>query len=334
MKKLCLSAMTCVAVLLLATDMSGAAPAAKPAGYPDRPIDFVVPYPPGGGVDLTARTLAAQMERVTGFQFRVENRAGGGSVIGNTYVAKQAKPDGYTVGVLANPTMAISVVDKRAPFGKEDLKPIAGITFAPALWLSRTKSKIGGMNFSQIIAYAKKHPGELKVGVIPNGAFDIATRIIEKQLGVQFKIVPFQGGKPAAIALLGGNIDIAANYYDEVAQYIKAGKLKPLAVADNTPAPQLPGTPTMKDLHIKMASGTWGADRFVAVSSYVSNGIGNYLASLIEKTLADKQTKQAFEKVGIELIPQTAAQEQQHYDDAYSAVRDYFASNGQAAAKN
>lgn len=308
----------------IAVGCAHAATPQKPNGYPDRPINFVVPYPPGGGVDLTARTLAAQMERVSGDQFRVENRPGGGSIIGNTYVAKQARPDGYTVGVLANPTMVIGVVHKHAPFNTSDLVPIAGITFAPALWLSNTQSKFAGMDFKQIIAFAKAHPGTLKVGVIPNGAFDIATRIIEAETGAKFTIVPFQGGKPAAVALLGGNIDIAANYYDEVAQYIEAGKMKPLAVADNTPLEQLPKTPTMKDLGIRMASGTWGADRLVAVSSRVPADIRDYLASLIQKTLADPQTRVAFKKVGIDLIPLSAAQEAQRYQAAYEEVKAYF----------
>lgn len=296
----------------------------KPANYPNRPINLVVPYPPGGGVDLTARTLAAQLERTTGLQFRVENRPGGGSVVGNAYVAKQASADGYTLGVLANPTMAISVVGGKAPFTKDDLEPLAGITFAPAIWLSGTKSKISGMGIKEVIAYAKAHPGELKVGVIPNGAFDIATRILEKQSGVQFTIVPFQGGKPAAVALLGGNIDIAANYYDEVAQFVKAGDMKPLAVADNAPLSQLPGVPTMKDLGIKIASGTWGADRLVAVRPQVSNDIKAYLASIIHEALHDKQTEAAFEKVGIELIPLTAKEEKERYESSFEAVSDYF----------
>lgn len=328
MKANAFSALAICGGLALAAGAAQGATVQKPKGYPDRPINFVVPYPPGGGVDLTARTLAAQMERVTGDQFRVENRPGGGAIIGNTYVAKQAKPDGYTVGVLANPTMAIGVVHKHAPFKASDLVPIAGITFAPALWLSNTSSKIAGMDFKQVLAYAKAHPGDVKVGIIPNGAFDIATRIIEAETGAKFTIVPFQGGKPAAVALLGGNIDIAANYYDEVAQYIKAGKMKPLAVADNTPLEQLPNTPTMKDLGIKMASGTWGADRLVAVSAKVPADIRNYLASLIQKTLAEPETKAAFKKVGIDLIPLTAAQEDQRYRAAYAEVKAYFAKAG------
>jgi putative tricarboxylic transport membrane protein len=321
----------CMLALGVASQLVEAAPP-KPANYPDRPISFVVSYPAGGGMDITARTLAAQMERVTGYQFRVEDRPGGGAIIGNSYMATQAKPDGYTVGILANPTLFINILKQGAQFKKDDLEAIAGITFAPVAWFTRTDSKFGKMDFKQIIDYAKKNPGKVKVGVIPNGSFDMATRIIEKQKGVKFTIVPFQGGKPSIVALLGGNIDVSANYYSEVDQYLKAGTLKALAVADNTPAPQLPNTPTMKDLNIKMASGTWGADRIALVPKGTSKEIKEYLAYLIQKTLADKQTREAFEKVGITVEPKTMAQTQKSYDEGYAAVRDYLKGTGQLKA--
>jgi tripartite-type tricarboxylate transporter receptor subunit TctC len=304
----------------------------KPANFPNRPINFVVSYPAGGGMDITARTLAAQMERVTGYQFRVQNRGGGGGIIGNTFVAKQAKPDGYTVGILANPTLIINILGQGAHFAKQDIEPIAGITFAPVIWVVQTKSKLGNMDFKQIIAYSKKHPGELKTGVIPNASFDMATRIVSKQTGAQFTIVPFQGGKPAVVALLGGNIDMSAIYYSEVDQYVKAGTLKVVAVADNAPVPQAPKAPTMKDLNIKMASSTWGADRFAAVPNGTDKAIKDYLAYLIQKTLADPKTAEAYKKVGILVEAKTAAQEQKAYDDAYGAVHDFLKAAGKLKA--
>jgi len=305
---------------------------AKPANYPNRPISFVVSYPAGGGMDVTARTLAAQMERVTGYQFRVENRGGGGGIIGNTYMATQAKPDGYTVGILANPTLFLNILKQGAKFKKGNLEPIAGINFAPVAWFARTDSQFGKMDFNQLIAYAKKNPGKVKVGVIPNASFDMATRIVEKQKHVKFNIVPFQGGKPSIVALLGGNVDVSAAYYSEVAQYIKAGTLKALAVADNSPAAQMPDAPTMKALHVKIASGTWGADRFAAVPKGTPKAIKNYLAYLIHKTLEDKATQQAFEKVGIAVSVKTMAQQQKAYNEGYLAVRDYLKSAGDLKA--
>jgi len=305
---------------------------AKPANYPNRPISLVVSYPAGGGMDITARTLAAQMERVTGLKFRVENRGGGGGVIGNTYMATQAKPDGYTVGILAYPSMFVHILYKGAQFKKDDLEPIAGITFEPVVWSVRTDSALGKMSFKQILDYSKKNPGKLKIGVIPNASFDIATRIVAKQTGAKFTFVPFKGGKHAVVALLGRNIDISAIYFSEIAQYVKEGTLKALAVADNKPLIEDPSLPTMKDLGVKMASGTWGADRFAAVPKGTSKEIKAYLSYLIGKTLAEKETHEAFSKVRIEVEAKNMAEQQKAYDESYAEVRAYLKETGQLKA--
>jgi len=327
MKNLRTAVLTGLAALLFATDVARAEPP-KPADYPNQPISIVVSYPPGGGMDVTARTLAEQMGRITGFKFLIDNRPGGGAIIGNRYLAKQAQPDGHTIGVLANPTLAINILGQVAPFEKADLQPIAGITFEPVVWFVLAKSQFGSMGFQGVIDHAKSHPGEVTVGVIPNASFEIATRIVEKERGVKFNIVPYQGGKPSLIALLGGQIDISANYYSEVEQHIASGEVKALAVSDNAPAPKLPGVPTMKDLGITMASGTWGADRFVALPKDVSEDKKAYLAFVIAKTSADKQTAEAFHKIGIDIVPMTMEQQQVRYDETYSAVGSFLKDAG------
>ncbi len=302
---------------------------AKPANYPNRPINFVVAYPVGGGMDITARTLASEMERVTGHQFRVENRGGGGGIIGNTHMAKQTQPDGYTVGILANPTLFMNILNQGASFKKEDFEPIAGIVFEPVIWTTKSDSEFGKMTFKQIIDYAKANPGKVKAGVIPNASFDIATRIVAKETGAKFTIVPFQGGKPAIVALLGGNIDISAIYFSEIVQYVQDGSAKVLAVADNEPLVEDPKVPMMKDVGIKMAAGTWGADRFAAVPKGTPKDIKEYLAHIINKTLADEKTHEAFKKVGIHIGPKTMAEQRKIYEDSYAEVYSYFKEAGE-----
>jgi tripartite-type tricarboxylate transporter receptor subunit TctC len=170
--------------------------------------------------------------------------------------------------------------------------------------------------------------------VIPNASFDMATQVVEKQTGAKFNIVPFQGGKPAVVALLGGNIDMSAVFYSEVDQYVKAGQLKVVAVADNSPVPQAPNAPTMKALGIKMASSTWGADRYACVPKGTPKDRKDFIASLIQKTLADPKTVEAYNKVGIAVAAKTAAQEQKAYDDAYVAVRAFLKAAGKLKASN
>ena len=235
--------------------------------------------------------------------------------------------------MLANPTLAINILGQAAPFEKTDLQPIAGITFEPVVWFVQAKSKFGAMDFRGVIEHAKSHSGEVTVGVIPNAAFEIATRIVEKERGVKFNIVPYQGGKPSLVALLGGQIDISANYYSEVEQHIASGEIKALAVSDNAPSSKLPGGPTMKDLGITMASGTWGADRFVAVPKGMSEDKKAYLAFVIAKTLADKQTVEAFHKISVDIVPMTMEQQQARYDETFSAIGSVLKDAGPSGIK-
>lgn len=296
----------------------------KPANYPNRPINLVVAYPAGGGMDVTARTLATQLKRVTGYQFRVQDRAGGGNIVGNTYVARQAKPDGYTIGILANPGLFLDILNRGAHFKKDDISPIAGINFAPVMWDTKTNSPLGKLDFNGIIKKAKQNPGSIKIGVIPRSSFDFVAHIVERQKHVKFTIVPYQGGKPSIVALLGGNIDVSSNYYSEVQSYIKGGKLKPVVVANTKREKELPNTPAMSELGIDIAPNTWGAARFAAVPKGTPKAIQKYLGYIIFKTLKQKQTQQAFTKVGINVKALNMDQEQKVYEKSYQAVKKYL----------
>lgn len=300
----------------------------KPSGYPNRPINLVVAYPSGGGMDITARTLAAQLERVTDYEFRVQNRGGGGGLVGNTYVARQAKPDGYTVGILANPSFFVGILNRGAHYKKDDIVPIAGINFEPVLWTVRSDSELAKDGFKGVIEKAKSDPANVRIGVIPKNPFDFIAHIVQQQKDVKFNIVPFSGGKPAIVALLGGNIDVSSNYYSEVANYIDAGKLKAIAVADTTRASNLPDTPTLPELGVDVAGNTWGAVRFAAVPADTPADRRKYLSYLIMKTLAQEETRKAFEKVGIHVKAVGVEAVQKQYDDSYEAVRVYLKGAG------
>lgn len=300
----------------------------KPSGYPSRPINLVVAYPPGGGMDVTARTLAVQLERVTDYEFRVQNKAGGGGLVGNTYVARQAEPDGYTVGILANPSYFIGILYRGAHYAKDDIVPIAGINFEPVVWGVRTGSDLAKVGFKGVIKKAKSSPGSVKIGVIPKGPFDFIAHIVQRQKGVKFTIVPYQGGKPSLVALLGGNIDVSSNYYSEIQNYIKAGKMKAIAVANTERYPNLPNTPTLPELGVDVAGNTWGAVRFAAVPAGTPKAHRQYLGCLIMKTLSQERTQKAFEKVGIHVVPLGVETAQKHYNNAYKAVRAYLKDAG------
>lgn len=280
----------------------------RPANFPVRPIEMIVAYPAGGGVDITARTLAQEAGRILGHEFRVQNRVGGAGLVGHTYMTKSAAADGYSIGIIANPFFVLDFLTREGQFSFADVAPIAGINFAPILWVSRTASPLGKLDFDGVIEEARRRPGELKIGITPNNAFQFATEVVERAKGIKLTHVPFQGGRPGVTALLGGNIDLTNCFYEEVEQQVRAGELKVLGVTDDRRFEPLPDVPTMVERGVPMPGGVWGANRCAIVPAATPEPIRRYLEAGLLRTLRDSQTVSAFERVGIVLRPADAAE--------------------------
>ena len=301
-----------------------------PAGYPDRPIELVVVYPAGGGMDVTARALAKEAERVLGHSFRVQNRTGGGGLIGHTYLAKNAAPDGYTLGVIGNPNLLLDFLAKEGDFDQKSFTPIVGINFTPTLWVVQADGPLGKLDFKGIIERAKAEPGKLKIGIVPGSAFEFVTDIVEKQTGAKFTRVPFQGGKPGVVSLLGGNIDITSTFYDEAEPQIRAGQLKVLASSDSKRFSALPDVPTMPELGVPLQGGLWGATRIITVHPATPEPIQTYLESAFLKVLRDPQAVANLKKVGILAEPADRAGTQRVYNESVGVLNAFLNETGRA----
>lgn len=319
-------------LFLSAVLVSCVAPAqTKPPNYPQRPIEMVVVYPAGGGVDISARILAQESERMLpGHQFRVQNRVGGGGIVGHTYLAKSAAQDGYTIGVIANPFLMLDFMAREGQFSQNDFDPLVGINFSPVAMVVRTDSPLGKMNFDAVIAEAKKKPEGLKIGVIPNNTFEYVTEIVEKSKGVKFAHVPFQGGKPGVTALLGGHIDITNAFYEEVEQYVRAGSLRVIAVSDNKRFPKLPDAPAMTELGISIPGGTWGASRVIVTPIGTPPEIRRYLEASFLAVLKDPKTIESYAKIGAEVDATDTAATKRIYDETYNAMKSFLKESGRA----
>jgi tripartite-type tricarboxylate transporter receptor subunit TctC len=186
------------------------------------------------------------------------------------------------------------------------------------------------MNFDAVIAEAKKKPGALKVGVIPNNTFEYVTEIIEKNKGVKFSHVPFQGGKPGVTALLGGHIDLTNAFYEEIEQYVRAGSLRVIAVSDNKRFKKLPDAPAMTELGIAMPGGTWGASRVVLTPKGTPSEIRKYLEASFLKVLKDPKTVEAYDKIGAVVEPTDTAATMRVYNDTYNAMQNFLKESGRA----
>jgi tripartite-type tricarboxylate transporter receptor subunit TctC len=299
-----------------------------PKGYPERPIELVVVFPPGGGMDVTARILAQEAERILHHSFRVQNRAGGGGLIGHTWLAKNAPADGYTVGVTANPFLDLDFLVRNADFDQTKFSPIVGINFTPVIWVVRTDGPLGKLDFKGVVEKAKAEPGSLKIGVISNSAFEFVTEIVEKGSGAKFVHVPFQGGGPGVTALLGGNIDVTNTFYDEVEQQVRAGQLKVLAVSNDQRYSAIPEVPTMNELGIRMPHDVWGANRFALVPPATPEPIKAYLEASLLKVLRDPSTAEAYKKAGILPNPANRADTQRTFEESVRVIRDFLKESG------
>ena len=239
-----------IVVLLVATLAPTAAPARADDPYPNRPITLVVPFPPGGVADLTARPVASAMEKVLKNPVGVVNKQGAAGAVGMQSVAV-ARPDGYTLLMALSSISIIPEADKlfnRPPaFTVDQLVPIALISADPTILVVPVDKP--WKTAKEFVEDARKRPGMLSYsssGVY--GTLHMAMALLEQSAGIKLRHVPYQGAGPALTAILGGHVDALASGPAVVLPHIKAGKLRPLAGWGDKRVAALPEVPTFKEL--------------------------------------------------------------------------------------
>jgi tripartite-type tricarboxylate transporter receptor subunit TctC len=236
-RRLCSRAVFAGAALALA---AGAAAAA----YPDKPIRLVVPFAPGGGTDLIARTLGAGMSTELGQQVLVDNKPGAGTIIGTDAVAK-APPDGYTI-VIASFAHAInpSLMPKLPYAADKAFTPITLIGKGPNVLVVRADSPF--KTVKDIIDAAKAKPGKLNYASQGNGtSAHLAGEMFTNLAKVEMTHVPYRGAGPAITDLLGGQVDMIFGTAAAVSTFVDSGKLRAIAVTTPQPSPAYKGVPTI-----------------------------------------------------------------------------------------
>ena len=199
----------------------------KPKDFPTGPIEYTVVYPAGGGMDVTARLLAKHVEKWSGDKIVVNNRTGGAGMVGHSYLATQAKPDGYTVGVLANLMWGDAMLRAQGRWSYTDLEPIGYLNSDPLSWVGPTDGPYKDMTVKQIVQAAKDKPNTVRAATVPGSMWDYILDQVEANTGAKFLRVPFQGGGAGINALAGGNVDIAQGFYSEFRGLAEAGKVRP-----------------------------------------------------------------------------------------------------------
>lgn len=226
----------------------GAAPATVRAQeYPTKPIRLVVPFPPGGSLDVVARAIGQRLTAAWGQPVVIDNRPGAGGNIGADLVAKSA-PDGYTIleGALSTHAVNVSLYRKLPYDPVKDFAPITLVAITPNVLVVNAAFRVNSV--AELIAYAKAHPGALSFGSGSNGsAGHLAGELFKTEAGVDMVHIPYKGAAPALQALLAGDTQLMFDNLANSTPQLKAGKLKALAVTTATRSPLAPELPTLAE---------------------------------------------------------------------------------------
>ena len=218
----------------------------RPADYPNKPIRYIVPWPPGGGSDVLARFVAQELSKAIGHPIIVDNRAGASGNIGADMAAK-SPPDGYTIlGAYSGTHVINPSIFSSVPFTERDFDPVILLVSVPMMVVTHPSLPV--KSIQDLINYAKANPGKLNYGSSGSGAYNhLAGELFNKMAGTKITHVPFKGGGPAATALLGGQIELMFTDPTAHISNVKAGKLRAIGVTSSVPAVTMPGLPPIAE---------------------------------------------------------------------------------------
>ncbi|MDB5874778.1 MAG: transporter [Ramlibacter sp.] len=223
-----------------------ALPAVAQSDYPNRPIRWIVGYPPGGTTDILARLMGQWLSTRLGQQVVIENRAGGGNNIG-TEMAVKAPADGYTI-FLVNPANAINAtLYPKLPFVfLDDLAPVGGIIRVPNV-MTVTKN-FPANTVAEFIDYGKKNPDKINMASSGSGtSVHLSGELFKSMTGLSMKHIPYKGAGPATVDLIGGQVDVIFDNMPSIITHVRAGTVRALAVTSAQRSPAMPDVPTVAE---------------------------------------------------------------------------------------
>ncbi|HEY4919711.1 MAG TPA: tripartite tricarboxylate transporter substrate binding protein [Xanthobacteraceae bacterium] len=291
-----LSRLLALAVLALATP-------AFAAGYPERPVHWVTPYPPAGTTDILARLVGQYLSEHLGESFIIENRAGGGNNIGTEYVARAA-PDGYTL-LLVNPANGINqTLYKNLKFDiLKDFAPVAGITRVPNVM--EVTAAFPAKTIPEFIAYAKAHPGKVNMASSGTGtSVHMSGELFMAMTGVKMAHVPYRGAGPALTDLMAGTVDVMFDNMPSSISFINAGKLRALGVTTDKRSAALPDVPAIAEIVPGYEASAWFG---IAVPKGTPADVIDKLNKAVNEALKDPKMIARLAELGGTPMPGTPA---------------------------
>jgi tripartite-type tricarboxylate transporter receptor subunit TctC len=243
--------------LMMAGAIIALAGSVQAQSYPNRPIRVIVPQPPGGGFDLVARTLAEPLSRVMGNPVVVENRPGGGTIVGTEAVAK-AEPDGYTILLGANANLAFNPgLYAKLPYDpRADFVPVGLATFNSYTLVARSDLPFNSLK--EIVEHARANPGKLTYASAGNGTGQhITAAVTFHRAGVTLTHVPYKGAGPAYQDLMPGRVDLFFDNSATAQPHIDGGRVKAIAVSSVERLAALPNVPTVRENGVDFENEAW-----------------------------------------------------------------------------
>lgn len=276
-----LAAACCIAVLGSTGAMAQA--------YPSKPIQLVIPFPPGGATDVIGRLLGKQLSDRLGQSVVIDNRPGAGTIVGASYVAKAA-PDGYTLLVSSGTTFTVNpAIHAKLPYDPvKSFEPI-GLTGRTGLILLANRD-VPVNNLKELVAAAKATPGKYSYGSFGSGTTaHFAGEMLFHTAGIQMLHVPYKGSSPAMTDLIGGQIPFTVDTVAAAVPQVKAGKVKAIAVTTARRSTLLPNVPTVGESGLPgMDADTWLA---VVAPRGLPPEVKAKLEKALEQTMADPDTR-------------------------------------------
>lgn len=253
------------------------------AEWPEKSLELIVAYSPGGGTDVTARTLQPLLEKELGQDIVVVNRPGAAGEVGHATLAN-AKPDGYTLGIVNIPPMLTIPITRDASFAASDITPVAGLVQDPSAISVPANSPF--QTLDELVAFAKDNPGAVTVGTTGVGNDDhLAVRYLAKEADIELTHVPFAGAGPARTALIGGHVSAAALNLGEAMPSASEGQVRILAQFGEDTSELAPDVPTAQSLGYDV---TMLSERGIGLPAGVDPEIVEKLAKAVKNVAKDE----------------------------------------------
>jgi tripartite-type tricarboxylate transporter receptor subunit TctC len=300
---------------------------AQPQDFPSRPVRFIVPYAAGGSGDLLARLLGTKLASLWGQQVVVDNRAGGGGLIGTEFAAR-SEPDGYTLYLATDGPLTIAAtLYKRVPYDwKRDFAPVSMMAMGYQVLI--VKPSLPAKSVQELVALARQKPGALNYASIGIGsAPHLGAELFKSVAGVDITHVPYRGSSAQAItALLAGDVDMFLVGTSTAVPHIQSGALRGLAVTAKTRVDGLPDVPTFAEAGLPGVDvSLWFA---VLVPGGTPSAIIRKLNADIVQVVAEPEFKQALKARGFEAVSSTPEQLAAFMDKDYVKFRNLIQTLG------